>query len=190
MKTFLFLSLSLILLASCSDLKKKYANLLEPKIRFAEKQKMLSMEYKGSPESATKVAGDLYNLFFKLDFKGKKMEAPRARWTEPFSTPRDQWISIWSLPVPDNIDKLPDVKTSIAPKLVYWYGCEVAEILHLGSYASEIPTIEKLHRYIADKGYEILLNTHEEEYIKGPGMFGKGNPDEYITIIRYEIRKK
>jgi hypothetical protein len=151
---------------------------------------MLSMEYKGNPDDATQAAGDLYKVFFKLDFKGKKMEAPRARWTQPFDTPRDKWVSIWSFPVPDNVDKLPVLKTSVEPKFVYWYGCYIAEILHLGTYESEIATIEKLHKYITDSGYDILPDTHEEEYIKGPGMFGKGNPDEYVTIIRYEIKKR
>jgi hypothetical protein len=132
----------------------------------------------------------LYTAYFKLDFKNKKMEAPRARWPKPFNTPVDQWTGIWALPVPDDLGKLPDIKTTIQPKFIYWYGCDVAEIVHFGSYESEIPTVEKLHKYILDNSYEILLNTHEEEYIKGPGMFGKGNPDDYITIIRYEIKKK
>ncbi len=30
---------------------------------------------------------------------------------------------------------------------------------------------------------------HEEEYLKGPGMFGTGGPEKYLTIIRYRLKK-
>ena len=52
-----------------------------------------------------------------------------------------------------------------------------------------MPTVEKLKSFVATNGYEIA-GDHEEEYLKGPGMFSKGNPDEYYTILRYQVRKK
>ena len=73
-------------------------------------------------------------------------------------------------------------------KLETWEYGEVAEILHIGSYATENPTVEKLHQFITESGYEIV-GPHEEEYLKGPGMFGKGNPDKYQTIIRYPVAR-
>ena len=53
----------------------------------------------------------------------------------------------------------------------------------------ETPTIEKLKAFINERGYEIS-GDHEEEYLKGPGMFFKGNLNKYRTIIRYELVKK
>ena len=44
------------------------------------------------------------------------------------------------------------------------------------------PTIEKIKTFISERGYEIN-GDHEEEYLKGPGMFFKGNPKKYRTII-------
>ncbi len=69
-----------------------------------------------------------------------------------------------------------------------WRYGTVAEILHVGSYATETPTIERLHQFIADQGYEIA-GPHEEEYLKGPGMWGVKEKD-YLTIIRYQVRQR
>jgi hypothetical protein len=65
----------------------------------------------------------------------------------------------------------------------------VAEIFHIGPYSEEPHTIAKLYQFIKDNGYK-LVGAHEEEYLKGPGMFSKGNSAKYQTIIRYRIKKK
>ncbi|MDP2984459.1 MAG: GyrI-like domain-containing protein [Candidatus Latescibacter sp.] len=64
----------------------------------------------------------------------------------------------------------------------------MAEILHIGPYDREEPAITRLTAFIKDKGYSIV-GDHEEEYLKGPGMFSKGNPEKYYTIIRYRVEK-
>jgi effector-binding domain-containing protein len=68
-----------------------------------------------------------------------------------------------------------------------WTYGEVAEILHVGAYADEEPTIQKLMKFIAEKGYTIA-GPHEEEYLKGPTQVS--SPAEYWTIIRYQVKKK
>ena len=60
--------------------------------------------------------------------------------------------------------------------------------MHIGSYSTETPTIEKLHKFIKDQDF-VIADLHEEEYVKGPGLFSKGNPNAYLTIIRYGINK-
>jgi len=118
------------------------------------------------------------------------MTAPRARWPKPADTPKDQWLGIYGMPVAESVIEIPDEILSKYPelKLETWEYGEVAEILHIGSYATENPTVEKLHQFITESGYEIV-GPHEEEYLKGPGMFGKGNPDKYQTIIRYPVAR-
>lgn len=64
----------------------------------------------------------------------------------------------------------------------------LAEIVHFGSYESEHPAIQKLHGFIGTQGY-VIAGLHEEVYHKGPGMPIPLNPDDYITVIRYQIRK-
>ena len=70
-----------------------------------------------------------------------------------------------------------------------WEYGEVAEILHIGPYNKEEPTVNKLMNFIKEQGYEVA-GLHEEEYLKGPTMAGPGDPEKYLTIIRYRVKKK
>lgn len=183
----------LILLQSCAPDLSKYQYLEEPQITTMPKQKMLVVELQGDPNITGKKAFPaLIKTFYKLDKDVRgKMSAPRARWPKPFDTPRTEWVGIYGLGVSEGVNELPKRAPEIDPKVVieYWEYGEVAEILHIGSYSGETPTIEKLHKFIEDSGYKIV-GPHEEEYLKGPGMFWKGNSKRYQTIIRYEIEKE
>lgn len=167
---------------------KKYEYLKEPQILEMVKQKMLVVEIKGDPNVVGKKAfSNLFSTYYKL--KGIKKEfkiAPRARWPKGLSVPKNEWIGIYGLPIPENIEPL-STDAGISVKIEIWEYGKVAEILHVGSYKDEIPTIEKLRKFIDEKGYKII-GDHEEEYLKGPGMFFKGNPKNYLTIIRYRIK--
>lgn len=55
-----------------------------------------------------------------------------------------------------------------------------AQILHIGPYADEAPTITELHRFIADNGHE-LAGKHHEIYLSDPR---KTDPAKLRTIIR------
>jgi hypothetical protein len=48
--------------------------------------------------------------------------------------------------------------------------------------------MRKLKDALQQQGYQVLEG-HEEEYIKGPTMSGPGDPEQYITIIRYRLQK-
>jgi hypothetical protein len=64
-----------------------------------------------------------------------------------------------------------------------WSYGDVAEVLHVGPYAEEPPTIQRLHEFIAGQGYEIA-GPHEEEYLTRP------NARLPKTIIRYPVRQR
>lgn len=181
---------TLILLTGCSKNFKEYETLLDPQVSEKAPQKMLVYEIEGDPnETVGEAFGALFSTFFKLKRSHKMdMSAPRARWPKSLDTPKDQWLGIYALPLVDSVTEIPKKILSEHPELkleVWEYGM-VAEILHIGSYASENPTVDKLHRFIESNGYKIV-GPHEEEYLKGPGIFGKGNPDKYYTIIRYPV---
>ena len=163
----------------------QYDELKNPQIRkMPDKQKMLVVERKGDPSvTAGKAFTTLFSTFFKL--QGVKMAPPRARWLNIPSDPRDEWIGLYALPLPDSVESLPSGVEGV--KIDYWDYGEVAEILHVGSYSEEKPTIDKLVAFITDKGYEIT-GPHEEEYIRGP----ESGPDssKYKTIIRYQVKNK
>ncbi len=163
----------------------QYDKLKNPQIRkMPDKQKMLVVEKKGDPNvTAGEAFSVLFSTFFKLP--GARMAPPRARWLNTFTDPRNEWIGFYGLPLPEQVDSLPAGTEGV--KIDHWDYGEVAEILHVGPYSEETPTIEKLLKFIAAQGYEIA-GPHEEEYLRGP----ESGPDSstYITIIRYRIRKK
>lgn len=174
---------------------KKYEYLKEPQISSMPAQKMLAVEAKGDPNIIGKeVFSALYKTYYSLKGKVKDLKwnvAPRARWSKDFDPNKEEWVGIYGIPVPDSVDSIPEQKAEdkVKVQLTTWEYGDVAEILHIGPYSEEAPTIEKLHNFIKDKGFKII-GDHEEDYIKGPGMFGKGNPKKYYTIIRYRISKK
>jgi hypothetical protein len=162
--------------------------LREPRIGRKPDQKMLVVEATGDPSA---VGSKAFSLLFKAYFKGWHMVAPRARWPKPPDTPRSEWVGLYGMPVPDSTEKLPDVSPEPGCKLslTTWEYGQVAEILHVGPYSGEAPTIKKLEKYVDEKGYKIV-GVHEEEYLRGPGMFGKGDPEKYCTILRYRVEEK
>jgi hypothetical protein len=60
-----------------------------------------------------------------------------------------------------------------------------AQILHIGPYAEEGPTIEKLHGYVEAEGYR-LRGKHREIYMSDPRRVA---PEKLKTIIRHPVEK-
>ncbi len=170
----------------------KYASLKEPRITKMPDQKMVEVTAKGDPNAVgSKAFKLLFKAYFKVPGVSKSMNlAPRARWAGDMNV-KSSWTGFYALPVPDATAVLPpvDQEPGFEVRLTTWEYGDVAEILHVGPYAQETPTIQRLHQFIEQQGYEIA-GYHEEEYLKGPGMFFKGNPEKYQTIIRYRIKKK
>ncbi|MFC1966065.1 GyrI-like domain-containing protein [Chloroflexota bacterium] len=164
---------------------------LDPQILEMPPQKMAVVIGKGAPakvfpELMPALYGSVYTLKFDLKKKGLptfKVSGLRARYPDAHLVPMEGWTHIISLPVPDDTTSLPQKVAGIEVKLETWdYGI-VAQILHLGPYDQEGPTIERLHRFIEESGYGIA-GLHEEEYLT--------MPDAKVpkTIIRYPIRKR
>lgn len=62
------------------------------------------------------------------------------------------------------------------------------QCMHIGSYENEIQTVERMHQYIALKGFKIDFNkrrTHYEIYISDPR---KTHAHKLKTIIRHPIK--
>ena len=66
-----------------------------------------------------------------------------------------------------------------------------AQIMHIGPYSEEGPTIEKIHNFIEEKGYEFDGSTcgekHHEIYISD---VRRTKPERLKTVIRQPIKKK
>jgi hypothetical protein len=59
------------------------------------------------------------------------------------------------------------------------------QILHVGTYAEEGPTIEKLHAFARQRGYD-LSGKHHEIYLSDPRRV---KPEKMKTVIRQPIQK-
>jgi hypothetical protein len=59
-----------------------------------------------------------------------------------------------------------------------------AQVMHRGPYATEAPTIDKLHAFIAEAGHQ-LRGLHHEIYLTDPRRV---DPERNRTIIRQPIR--
>jgi len=167
--------------------------LKDPKILTRKNQKMLVVEAKGDPNVVgAKAFGLLFQLYYRLKEtpKGPTQAPPRARWPLSVDTPRSEWVGFYGLPVPETVAELPQHQAAegLKASLTTWEYGDVAEILHIGPYDKEEPTMQRVKDLAMQQGYRILAG-HEEEYIKGPTMSGPGDPEKYLTIIRYRVQK-
>jgi len=58
-----------------------------------------------------------------------------------------------------------------------------AQVLHIGPYAAEGPTIERLHAFVAEQGCR-LSGRHHEIYLGDPR---RAAPEKLRTIIRQPV---
>ncbi|NOZ72288.1 MAG: hypothetical protein GXP38_10305 [Chloroflexi bacterium] len=61
-----------------------------------------------------------------------------------------------------------------------------AQIMHIGPYAAEAPTIARLHQFIRENGYE-LRGKHHEIYLSDPR---RTRPERLKTVIRQPIQER
>ena len=66
-------------------------------------------------------------------------------------------------------------------------GGKAVTLIHSGRYEDIGASYRLVFDYIKDKGYDVRLPTREI-YLKGPGIFFKGNPDKYKTEIQIFLK--
>jgi len=154
-------------------------------------QKMAVVRGKGTPDKVfSEVLPALFGSVFTLKFDLKKKGLPTfkvsglcARYPDAHLVPKEEWTHIIGLPIPEDTTFLLQKVPGIEVKIETWEYGTVAQILHLGPYDQEGPTVERLQKFIEDSGYEIA-GMHEEEYLTSP------DAKVVKTIIRYPVRKK
>jgi len=179
--------LIVFLIFSCGPGRKFIEERKEPRFVELPDQKVICIVLKGNADETSKLAfPKLFRTFYRIKENKVKFSIPRARWIGDLSKPKE-FIGHFALPISDNVNEIPEGSDNDIMITNWDYGLN-AEILHIGPYDKEKETIEKLIRFIHSNGYEIS-GLHEEEYIKGPGLIFN-NPEKYLTIIRYKVRRK
>lgn len=165
-----------------------------PEVVTLPDRKMLTVTFIGDPNVVGEgVFGALYGTAYGTKFKifkpqGIKMELGKlvAMWPDAHLKPKNEWTGIWAVPVPDYVTEADVIQKDPENPVTFvtWPGGKYAQILHLGTYAEEGPTIKILHDYIENVvGIPMagVIGKHEEEYLT--------KPDSKVvkTIIRYRL---
>ena len=169
----------------------------------------LTVDGAGDPNSPAfqEAVGSLYSVAYTLKFAYKKEKAVdypvmalEGLWCAEdlaafASGRRDEWKWTIFIVVPDVVTRK-DVAEAIAavkkkakfprfPEVRFEKFAEgkAAQVMHIGPYAEEAPTIERLHRFIAGRGYR-LRGRHHEIYFGDPR---RAAPEKLKTIIRQPV---
>ena len=152
----------------------------------------------------------LYALVYTLKFSGKKGSRQRempvlpldALWWMtgtkgfPANAPRSAWRWQAMLAVPGFVTEamLAKVRKDVLAKkpiplarkvrLKTWKEGLCAQVLHVGPYAAERPTIKRLHDFVREQGYR-PTGRHHEIYLSDPR---RTSPRNLKTILRQPMR--
>ncbi len=185
-------ALGTVQLAAQETVSTVYEQLAEPRIVERADERVLEVRAVGDPNEVGSAAfGLLFQLYFSSGAAtGFAPPVARARWQEGLDEiPRSDCVGRYALPIPETVESLPEhtPPDGVTASITTWEYGTIAEILHIGRYDQEQPTIERLKAFVAAEGYE-TFGGHEEEYVVGPTMAGQGNPADYLTILRYRVR--
>ena len=186
------------------------ASAREPVLVEVPEMKFLRVDGRGDPATSASfrsamelLYGLSYTLKFALKKQGKEYTIPPSEglwWMEGIEgfdvNRRDDWS--WSLMImqPDFVTAELVAKArselaakrgepSLAVRFEPFHEGLCAQILHVGPYAAEGPTLEKLHRFVEAQGYR-LHGRHHEIYLGDPQ---RSAPEKLKTLVRHPVRK-
>jgi hypothetical protein len=134
-----------------------------------------------------------------LDYKVMPLEG--LWWTPDMAdfsvSDKDAWSWTALMVQPDvvDLDRLEQARAGVVRKkklsrlaevrLEGWTEGRCAQVMHVGPYSAEGPTIANLHRFIIDEGYR-LTGKHHEIYLGDPR---RSAPEKLRTVIRQPVEK-
>ncbi len=195
------------------ELKELYSATKKPKLVEVPKQKIISIDGQGDPNTSDSFRQAMETLFpvaFTMKFLSKKelerdyvvMVSECLWWAENMNDftlgNKDDWLWRSFIVQPDFITQgifdtaIGQVRKKKDPpaldKLQFTTINEglSAQIMHIGPYSEEAPSIKKLHQYIHDNGYTFdgLKEKHHEIYLSDMRRIA---PEKLRTIIRQPV---
>jgi hypothetical protein len=170
----------------------------------------LMIDGRGDPngQAFQEAIGTLYSVAYTLKFTFKKEKAIdypvmalEGLWCADNiadfpGDKRDNWQWTIFITLPDVVTKK-DIAQAVAavkakakfprfPEVRFEKFLEgkAAQIMHIGPYAAEGPTIERLHKFVEEQGYA-LRGKHHEIYLGDPR---RSAPEKLKTIIRHPVK--
>ncbi len=182
----------------------------KPSIADVPEMNFLMVDGKGDPNTAQEYVdamGALYPVAYTLKFKLKKekildytvMPLEGLWWIEGEGTFYESnkgdwsWTSMIMKPsvvTPEDVaEAIEEVREKRNPPALsklrfeaYHEGLSV-QIMHIGPWAEEAPTIERMHKFAEEQGYS-LRGKHHEIYLSDPRRTA---PDKLKTVVRQPI---
>jgi len=123
-------------------------------------------------------------LWWAKDLDAFSMDDRDAwQWTAMIMQP-DQVTEVLFDEAVDKVKQKKDLPGLGKLRLERYYEGRAVQILHLGPYSAEGPTIEKLHAFARDNGYQ-LRGKHHEIYLSDPRRTA---PEKIKTVIRQPVQ--
>ncbi|MFX0107918.1 MAG: GyrI-like domain-containing protein [Candidatus Hodarchaeota archaeon] len=182
-----------------------------PSILDVPEMNFIMVDGRGDPNTAqeyTDAMAALYPVAYTLKFKLKKekiadfivMPLEGLWWIEGketfYDTNKDEWSWTSMIMQPSEIttdavgEAIEEVQEKRDPPSLsklrfeaYHEGLSV-QIMHIGPWAEEAPTIKRMHKFAEDQGYS-LRGKHHEIYLSDPRRTA---PEKLKTVIRQPIR--
>jgi hypothetical protein len=187
------------------------ASAVKPSIIDVPPMNGLMVDGMGDPNGQVfqEAVGSLYSVAYTLKFTFKKdkgvdypVMALEGLWcadniADFLSDKRDNWKWTLFIVLPDIVTKkgVGEAVETVKKKAKFARFPEVrfekfheglaAQIMHLGPYAAEGPTIERLHRFVEEQGYK-LRGRHHEIYLGDPR---RSAPEKLKTIVRHPVER-
>ena len=189
------------------ELRTLYRPGREPELVEVPELAFLMIDGKGDPNVAPAFAdaiGSLYAVSYTAKFTAKRelgadyrvmpleglFETPAG--TDFFTADRAEWT--WTLmimqPEPVTAELIEEARAKAGEKkpigdLRFERFAEglCAQVMHIGPYSAEGPTIERLHAFIAEQGHE-RRGRHHEIYLGDPR---RSAPEKLKTIVRQPV---
>jgi hypothetical protein len=146
-------------------------------LKFMIKKGKTAIDYGVMPLEGLWWAGDESNL---------NMENKDAwKWTAMIMQPKFVTEALFK----EAVQRVKEKKNPPAlQKMRFELLCEglSAQIMHIGPWATEKPTIEKIYAFMRENDYD-FNGTHHEVYLSDPR---KSSPEKLKTVIRQPIKKR
>lgn len=147
-------------------------------LKFALK-KAIGLDYRVGPLEGLWWAEDMAE--FSLGHKGN------WKWTMMIAQP-DAVTPEWVERAKDETRRKKNLPALDKVRFEPFHEGKAAQILHIGPYSAEGPTIRKLHEFIRAQGYTLegTENKHHEIYMGDPR---RAAPEKWRTILRQPVEK-
>ncbi len=146
-------------------------------LKFMVKKGALQVDYAVFPLEGLWWADD------PSDFVTEKKD--RWKWTAMIAQPELVTEALVETAM-EHVQKKEDLKGLSLMRFVSFHEGEAAQIMHLGPFSSEGPTISHIHASIDDNGWE-PVGKHHEIYLSD---FRRTAPEKLKTVIRQPFRRK